>query len=265
MSAKPLVVVTRPAEQAAALQQQLQTWDYPVLLMPLLTIEPVPWSDQTRTHLQQLHQYDFIHFSSPNAIRYALEPLSSKAVHWGKHQRIGLMGDGSRDMMRHYYPESEPCWICPEQDQPWDSEALIRVMQQQSWMKDIRRALLVKGQGGRELLATWLRAQAITVEHAVVYSRRCLQFTAEVEASLQSLAHNARQVWLLSSSEATLALGQVIQQSGDVELQSRCWQAPVLVTHERVALAAQQAGFTQVIKCRPGEQALKAALESLHV
>ncbi|MFN8917465.1 MAG: uroporphyrinogen-III synthase [Burkholderiales bacterium] len=264
MSDRPVVIMTRPVEQAADLTSQLQQWGYAVQLLPALTIEPVVWSEQTRTRLQRLAQFDFVHFSSPNAIRYALEPLYNKGLSWSGSVHIGLMGHGSQHMMRRYYPESEALWITPPEQGPWDSESLIQVMAQQSWLKNLHRALLVKGQGGREVLADWLRSRSVEVEYAEVYSRRTVEWTPQIEASLMSLARAERCIWLLSSSEGTKALGKVLSKLSDAQLQHELWHSVALVSHERVALAAQGAGFQQVIVCNPGEKGLKAALESLH-
>jgi uroporphyrinogen III methyltransferase/synthase len=264
MKSRPVVIVTRPVEQAAGWVQQLQQWGYETFLFPVLAIEPVVWSEPTRTHLHQLNQFDFVHFSSPNAIHYALQPLGKNATLWASSAHIGLMGSGSRALMRRWYPESAPQWISPPEEGAWDSETLIQVMARQPWLKDLRRALLVKGQGGREVLADWLRSHSIEVQYAEVYARQPLQFTPETEAKLHSLRDMAQCIWLLTSSEGSQALGKIIRRLSDGELQQKLWHASVLTTHERVAWAAHQAGFEQVISCLPGEQALKAALESLH-
>jgi uroporphyrinogen-III synthase len=264
MSTRPVVVVTRPVEQAVSLAQQLEQWGCDVLLLPALIISPVPWSEHTRTCLQQLHQFDFVHFSSPNAIRYALEPLAKKPIDWALFTHIGLMGHGSQECMRHYAPESEPLWITSPAHESWDSESLIEAMACQAWAKSMRRALLIKGQGGRELLAHWLRSLSVEVEYAEVYRRECVLPNPDIETKLQFLSRTSRCIWLLSSSEATFALTRIISSMPNPSLQQKLWQSVALVTHERVALAAHQGGFQRVILCQPGEQALKAALESLY-
>lgn len=264
MRSRPVVIVTRPVEQALGWVQQLQQWGYEALLFPVLAIQPVLWSEQTRTHLSQLNQFDFVHFSSPNAIHYALQALGKNAALWAKSAHIGLMGSGSRELMRRWYPESAPQWISPPEAGSWDSETLIQIMVRQPWLKDVRRALLVKGEGGREVLADWLRSRSIEVQYAEVYARHPVQWSPEIEAKLHSLRPISQCVWLLTSSEGSQALGKVIRQLSDGELQQKLWHASVLTTHERVACAAHQAGFEHVIPCLPGEQALKAALESLH-
>lgn len=260
---RPVVIVTRPVEQAQSVVECLSEWGYAPLLLPALTISALPWSQQTRENLLALRSFDFIHFSSPNAIDYAL--ASDEICHLGcaPHAHIGLMGPGSRAALRCWWPQTESRWISPAVDSGLDSEALIKNLAQQPWMAEVRRALLIKGQGGRRVLADWLSERSIEVAYAEVYGRTGVEYTDEVQKTLAQAAAASRCVWLLSSSEGVLALGRLLQQASE-QIQRALWAAPALTNHQRVAQAARQAGFRHVYQSESGEHALKAALESLY-
>jgi uroporphyrinogen-III synthase len=120
--------------------------------------------------------------------------------------------------------------------------------------------LIVRGAGadgqasGRDWLARRLADEGAIVEMVAVYKRVVPGWT-DVERTLAEGAARDGSVWLFSSSEAIANLR--------VLLPSVSWSgARAIATHERIALAARDAGFGVVCPSRPAMDAVAAALES---
>ncbi len=63
------IVVTRPREQAASLQEPLEALGAEVLLVPTIRIEPRPLDDAVAIALRELSAYQLVVFTSGNAVR----------------------------------------------------------------------------------------------------------------------------------------------------------------------------------------------------
>jgi uroporphyrinogen-III synthase len=147
----------------------------------------------------------------------------------------------------------------PSEDAPQvDSEALwSRVAGQ---VGPGSRVLIVRGAGadgqasGRDWLARRLSDEGAIVEMVAVY-RRVVPAWTDGQRTLAEGAARDGSVWLFSSSEAIANLR--------VLLPSVSWSgARAIATHERIALAARDAGFGVVCPSRPAMDAVAAALES---
>jgi uroporphyrinogen-III synthase len=156
---------------------------------------------------------------------------------------------------------------CAQIDQPaadsaqFDSDALWAVVHGQ--VQPGHRLLMVRGDSacapsglgegsGREWLQQCCLAAGGQVESVAVYRRQAPQWSVSQCESARQAAHDGSQ-WLISSSEA-LANLQYLCPSQD-------WShARALVTHPRIAQAAQAMGFGEIITTRP---ALADVLQAL--
>lgn len=119
---------------------------------------------------------------------------------------------------------------------------------------DGERILILRGVGGREQLATVLRERGAQVDYAECYRRCEPVLNAEQRAQLQAMAFDAISV---NSQETLHNLWQCLQPSARELACRRALIAPSV----RVATAAQQLGFKQVITAdNAGTQATLAAL-----
>jgi len=144
----------------------------------------------------------------------------------------------------------------PAQSAQFDSEALWAVLEpRRPWGG--ARVAIVRGDGGRDWLATRLRAADARVEFIQSYARRAPVLNANEQLLLQqALADPARFAWLLSSSEAVDHL-QALAPAAD-------WSTSVaLASHPRIAESARHHGFGQVIEVRPTPEAVAEALGTL--
>jgi uroporphyrinogen-III synthase len=108
---------------------------------------------------------------------------------------------------------------------------------------------------GRDWLGEQLKAQGAQVQWLAAYERRAPVWDAGQRAAAQHASEDGS-VWVFSSSQA---IGHLADLLPDVS-----WsQARALATHPRIAQAARDMGFGQVVQVRPVVADVLASLESI--
>jgi uroporphyrinogen-III synthase len=126
-----------------------------------------------------------------------------------------------------------------------DSETLLALPE----MRDLggKRVLIVRGEGGRDLLAKTLTARGAVLEHAVCYRRvKPATDAAPLAAAWRRGELDALVVW------SAQALDNFSTMGGDQLLAA----LPVFVPHERIAKHAQSRGAREVVVTAPGDDPL---------
>jgi len=253
------VLVTRPAPDAGHWVEQLQARGIAACALPLIDIasgEPESAAlAQARRDCATPGHYRALMFVSGNAVLHFFSPGTTLAP----GTRAWSPGPGTaRTLQTVGVPAQQIDGPRPDAAQ-FDSEALWPEVRAQIQPGD--RVLVVRGGtgaagSGREWLAEQLRQAGATLEFVAVYQRRAPQFTPEALALARNAAHDGT-LWLFSSSEALSNLQRALPGTE--------WrQARALVTHPRIAAAAQQAGFGYVHECRPSLSDVAASIESAH-
>ena len=147
---------------------------------------------------------------------------------------------------------SQPCYILrdevAEADQDvtigadaasFDSETLWALLAGEHWAG--RQVLVVRGEEGRDWLAETLRERGAQVDFVAAYRRLAPQPGPQGWALLaRAQADPAAHLWVFSSSEAVGHL-RVLAPTAD-------WrEARALASHPRIAQAARELGFRQVL------------------
>lgn len=251
----PLVLVTRPAEQALGWVERLRSSGLRAAALPLIAIRPAPDAQAVIKIWQDLDRYDMLVFVSPNAVQqfFALRPADRS---WPAHTWAATVGPGSsRELRDAGVPASQV--LEPAADAPsFDSEALWRQLVTRDWQG--AKIVLIRGDGGREWLGERLRESGAQVDAVQAYSRGAPVLSNEERALLTAacdapLAH----VWLLSSSEAIGNLSSLAAADAD-------WsRAQAVATHERIAESARVCGFGRVALARPTLAAVVDAVRGL--
>ena len=153
------VLVTRPQAQSAALCRRLEARGATVFALPAVTIDPVAVPGDLAKRIGTADAFDLVVFTSANAVRHGTAWLADP-----RDRTIAAIGPATRRALeRAGFPVS----ITPRGG--FDSEHLLA----EPALRDLvgRRVLLVKGIGGRDLLARELAARGARVEAAEVYRR----------------------------------------------------------------------------------------------
>jgi uroporphyrinogen-III synthase len=168
------VLVTRPAAQAAHLVALLETRGARVLCVPLLAIGEPHDPEAALARLAHLSDYDLLVFVSANAVSRGLE----LAGHLGPlPPRLELAAVG-RATAAALAARGVPARHVPERG--FDSESLLDLPAFAPGQIAGKRVLVVRGEGGREVLARTLRERGARVDYAEVYRRERPEVDVEV-------------------------------------------------------------------------------------
>ena len=243
------LLLTRPAEDCAALAQTLAAQGVVSHCMPLLAIEALDETPEQRSAFADLQCYCAVIVVSKPAARIGLQLL---AQHGAPTPDLPWFSVGAATAA-----------VLAEQglgvhfpDLGDDSEALLALPAlQQAIAAPAPRVLILRGEGGREFLAERLRSQGVSVDYLPLY-RRVLPQYAPGELSRQVRAERLNGL-VVSSGQG---FEHLLQLAGDD------WPAlarlPLFVPSPRVAEQARAAGAQIVVDCRGASAAaLQAALE----
>jgi uroporphyrinogen-III synthase len=222
------VVVTRPAELARGLAKLIDAAGGRALLFPAIEIEDLP----RPAALDRLNEFQLAIFASPTAVDRAL----SGGVRWPEHLRVAAIGEGTRRALERAGIESV---IAPASGA--DSEALLAAPELARISG--QRVLIVRGAGGRELLAETLAARGARVEYAECYRRRRPQ--GDARALLEAWADGKVDAVTVFSSEA---LDNLVGMLGEERLRA----AALFVSHARIAEHARGHGLAALV-AGPGD------------
>jgi uroporphyrinogen-III synthase len=236
------VVITRPREQAGGLVQRIKQLGGKPLLFPLLEITAVHDEPALLRQISSLQQADLAIFISPNAVRYGMAAIRA-AGGLPASLKIATVGQGSA---RALHEMGVTDVIAPTET--FDSEALLALKELQNVAG--KQVMILRGDGGRETLGDTLKARGASVEYVTCYLRSKPDFDAGV---LLAAAPDAITV---TSSEA---LGHLSEMLGDAG-RTRLAAVPLLVPHERIAKAARQQGWQQVVVTESGDDGLLSGL-----
>jgi uroporphyrinogen-III synthase len=242
------LLLTRPVEESAALGQVLAGAGLFSCSLPVLEIEPVTITPEQRAMIQDLDLYQAVIVVSKPAARLGLALLQA---FWPQPplQPWFSVGAGTAQCVKDY--GLDVSW--PEQGD--DSEALLDLPRlQQAIALPGSRVLIMRGEGGRELLAERLRELGASVDYLSLYRRNLPYYPPSTLA--QRVKAERLNALVVSSGQGFEHLCQL---AGDA------WpdlaQLTLFVPSARVAELALAAGARTVVNCRGASAAaLLAAL-----
>lgn len=250
----PTLLVTRPRPQCSAWLARLAALGVEAAALPLIDILPASDPTPVRAAWAALAAADLAVFVSPNAVEQFFALAGGAA--WPEFTLAACVGPGSAQaLIDHGVPPAHI--VQPAADAAsLDSEHLWHQLQpRRAWAG--ARALLLRGDGGREWLAERLVEAGASVEAVTAYHRAEPRFSVAEQALLDAvLARPQGFVWLFSSAEA---VGHLIAQCGGRELAGQ----RAIATHARIADAALTAGLAPVVLARPDPEAVAQALKRL--
>ncbi len=250
-----VVVVTRPRAQADGLARAVRAIGRTAEVLPLLEIAPIDDPAPLRAALAALHDYALAVFVSPNAVDAAFAHLDA----WPVAVPLAVVGEGSRAALaRHGVAAPGHTIHSPADPAHSDSEHLLQSLDLALFAG--RRVLIVRGDGGRELLADALRAAGATVEAVAAYRRSTPVLTSGLAARLRALLAQPND-WIITSSEALRGLAGLVGALGPGS-QAQFEQQHLIVPHARIAETAHALGLRHVTLTGSGDARLLAALQS---
>lgn len=241
------VVVTRPRAQAQELVEAIAAAGGRALLFPLLDIQPAADPAALRAALSRLEDYRFAVFISPNAVEYAWPAIGERG--WPASLSAVAVGQGTvRALARHGVA---PC-IAPTER--FDSEALLDLPELAAERVAGQGVLILRGDGGRELLADTLRERGARVDCVTCYRRAGPP--EDIALLLAAWRAGRLDALTVSSSEGLRHLVDRLDAEGREFLR----RTPLFVPHARIADNARALGLERIILTLPADAGIMAGL-----
>ncbi|WP_308582365.1 uroporphyrinogen-III synthase [uncultured Pseudomonas sp.] len=244
------VLLTRPAEESATLAATLSEAGIYSSSLPLLDIEPLPITPERQAVLRDLGRYCAVIVVSKPAARLALQQLDQA---W-PHLRWFSVGAATAQVLADrgldvHYPQTGD-----------DSEALLQLPAlREAIARPDARVLILRGEGGRELLAERLREQGASVDYLELYRRFLPAYDSGVLT--QRIQLERLNGLVVSSGQGFLHLQALAGPDWP-----QVAQMPLFVPSPRVYEMARAAGAEKVVDCRGASAAaLLVALGSFAV
>ena len=233
------VLVTRPQPQAQDLARKIVALGGVPRICPMLEIVPL-----RPPQAGWWQGFDWIVFVSANAVRAAVAAGLPRQL----DARLAAIGPATASALKKAaFPVA--CQAPP----PYTSESLLSLPEFAA--PGGKRVLIVRGEGGRELLAKELERRGSTVAHLELYRRRPPR--REIAAALQDGLRQGLDAVLATSGEI---LANLQKAAGTMLLQLR--QLPLIVASPRLARMAQRDGFVEVVTAASvSDEAMLATLK----
>lgn len=239
MSPNPLsgliILVTRPSNQVDKMRREVESAGAKVLSLPLIEIKALNDAQgiqNLKDKVLQLDSYQSLIFVSNNAVSFGGEVINN---YWPQFP-IGIdviaVGPTTAEAAR----DQLGCEVI-QPSSGMTSEDVLRLSQ----LQDVngKKVAIVRGQGGRELLADTLRERGAIVDYLEAYSRLPVDYaSADFCNRLQEAGVN---VLTVSSGESLDRLTQLLADNTKMKQQLH-----LLVPSERVERQAEEAGYQRV-------------------
>ena len=240
---KPLIgiviAITRPIDQAKKLSALITDAGGTPILFPLIEITPLIYYSQFEAVIQHINDYDWAIFISSNAVQNGMPRLIKHGIpHTLKFAAIGpvtateLQNFGVKEVL---VPKDR-----------FDSESLLTMPEMTSVAG--KKILIVRGVGGRDVLADTLKARGAQVTFAECYQRINPQTNCDLLAQLY--AEKKLHGIVITSSEA---MRHLLNLAGDAE-----WLQNIIlfVNHARIAELPLQMGLKVLVADAPGDETM---------
>jgi uroporphyrinogen-III synthase len=239
------VLVTRPEQQAGPLCQRIEQYGGVAIRCPALVIrEPRDWAP-ARAIFDRLAEYDLAIFTSANAVDRGM-PLIRERGGFQPQMEIAAIGAATtKALARH----GIALGLQPEAG--FTSEALLTLPRLQQVAG--QAIIIVRGEGGRELLAKTLTTRGARVVHAEVYRRE--RPVVDATALLERWARGEIGAVVVTSTESLLNLFDMLGVAGQDYLR----QTPMIAVSTRTVQTAANLGCHQLLLAQEASNAAIAA------
>jgi len=230
--AKPLanlgLLVTRPQRQAIALQTQLEALGARVILLPTILIEQAALTENTKVKLDTLDENALLIFVSTNAVDQYIQQCGT-ALNKNSSPQIGAIGEATAKRLE----DNGIAVNLKPSDGRYQSESLLALPA----LADLRgkSAFIVRGVGGKALLAEQLASRGAKVTYLEVYRR--------VKPNIDTT--DIRQHWKERVDLVTAFSSEALENLMDLLGKdfSLLLQTPLLVVSESMQAQALRLGF----------------------
>lgn len=239
------IAVTRPPEQATKLNAAITQAGGSVISFPLLDIASLPDLSAFHAAITPLDQFDWAIFISSNAVQYGMPLLRQAGL--PSTLKFAAIGPTTASALQAFGVTEV---LIP--DGRFDSESLLALAELQQMHG--QRVLIVRGVGGREVLADTLKQRGAELVFGECYRR----VNPQTNAQLLQQAHDSGRLQgiVVTSTEA---LRFLLALAGETY-----WlkATPLFVNHARIAEQARESGLMAFSADQSGDAAMLTLLQT---
>ena len=239
------ILVTRPLAQAGPLVAAIEQRGGQGVVFPLIDIAPADDLLPLAKALGHFCAFDFAVFVSANAVEYSVPHLLAW-LDWPETVRAVAVGPGTAARLAAYRVRDV---LVPAAG--FDSEAVLALPELAPARVSGRNILLLRGNGGRPLLADALRERGAQVTCVSCYQRRMPVDAVPLLNLLSVDGGDALDAVTLSSSEGVRNLLALLTPSAFERLR----RLPCFVPHRRIAEVVAEAGLSAILT-EPADQGI---------
>ena len=252
MQNKPLtgigIAITRPVDQAKKLSALINEAGGTPILFPLIEITPLADYGQFEAVISDINDYDWAIFISSNAVQNGMPRLVKQGI--PTKLKFAAIGPVTASELQSFGVKG----VLIPKDR-FDSESLLALPEMTNVFS--KKILIVRGVGGRDVLAETLKARGAQVTFAECYQRINPQTNCDLLAQLwtDKKLHGI----VVTSSEA---MRHLLDLAGDTD-----WlrNITLFVNHARIAELPLQMGFKVTVVDELGDEAMfQKFVENLH-
>lgn len=235
------IAVTRPVEQAQSLCQLIFKHGGHAIPFPLIAISALEDYQLFEQQLTRLETTDWAIFISSNAVEFAMPRILKKHGKLPENLKFAAIGHQTASTLTRYGVHEV---LIPRTR--FDSETLLAL----SELQDVvgQTIAIVRGKGGRELMADTLKSRGAHVYFAECYRRINPQKNVDLLNAQWRL--NQLDAIIVTSSEAMRHLLQMAEKTQWLRHVTLC------VNHERIAEQPRQLGLKVLVADAPGDEAM---------
>ena len=229
------VLITRPSNQVESLRRAIESGGAKVLSLPLIEIRALNDAQaiqDLKDKVLQLDCYQSLIFVSNNAVSFGGEVINNYWPQFPLKVDVIAVGPTTAEAASERFA----CEVI-QPTSGMTSEDILRLPQLQDVSE--KKIGIVRGQGGRELLADTLRERGAIVDYLEAYSRTPIDYTSADFCN--RLLEAGVNVLTVNSGESLDRLTHLL-----VDNRKKLQQLNLLVPSQRVGRQAENAGYQQV-------------------
>ena len=238
------IAITRPIDQAKKLSALINEAGGTPISFPLIAITLLTDYNQFEAVISEIETYDWAIFISSNAVQNGMTRIKNKGI--PSQLKFATIGPVTASELQSFGVTD----VLSPKDR-FDSESLLALPEMQA-VKN-KKVLIVRGVGGRDVLAETLKARGAQVTFAECYQRINPQTDCDLLAQLW--AEKKLHAIVVTSSEA---MRHLLDLAGDAD-----WLCNITlcVNHARIAEFPLQLGLKVLVADAPGDEAMLALLQ----
>lgn len=230
------ILVTRPSPAGEQLVSRLRTLGRVAYHSPLIEFSPGSELVKLPEMLSSLQRQDLIVVLSQHAVNYANRALQQQHQHWPDFVDYYAIGRTTGLLMHR--ASSLPVTYPQEGE---TSETLLQLPSLQNL--SAKRALILRGNGGRELIAETLSERGVKVTYCECYQRSPIYYDGNEQSANWQRA--GIDTLVVTSGEMLQQLYMLVPEYYRTSWLLRC---SLIVVSERLATLARQLGWAATIR-----------------